>query len=257
MATSAQRLALLYEVSRRLATFNDLDELTRFATRPLRELFAAEGCAVLLLDAARREFTIPIASQSEAQAATQEHLEVIRFPADQGIAGWVLDRGEATIVADTQTDERFFSGVDAETGLTTRSLLCAPLRTQAGCIGVIEVINPETPPSDDDLRFLEALADDIGAAYERARLYDQLRGEAVSLRQVCTVTGACAIGVGLLFAVGIFVTAAARAVPLVETVLAPRLLGSLLGVVLGAVLVAAGRGGLTPAENVKGERTRA
>lgn len=243
MATSAERLALLYEVNRRLATFTDLDDLIRFATRRLRELFAAEGCAVLLLDARRTEFHFPVASQSESRAATAAQLQEVRFPADQGIAGWVVARGEATLVADAQRDERFFAGVDAETGLITRSMLCAPLRTQAGNFGVVEVINPGTESlTEDDLRFLEALADDIASAYERARLYDRLRAEAVSLRQVCTIVGVLAFGLGVLLGGGAVVTALARAVPVAEAVLQPRLLGAALGIGLGAVLIAAGRG---------------
>ena len=246
MATSAERLTLLYEVNRRLATFTDLDDLIRFATRRLRELFGAEGCAVLLLDAERREFHFPIASQSESRAATAEQLQEIRFPADKGIAGWVLERSQATIVADAQHDDRFFAGVDAETGLITRSVLCAPLRTQAGNVGVIEVINPDAAEvSDGDLQFLEALADDIGSAYERARLYAQLRGEALSLRQICNITGVLAAIVGGLLVGGVAVTAVARALPLAEAILQPRFLGGALGMVLGGVLVAAGRGWLS------------
>ena len=36
---------------------------------------------------------------------------------------------------------RFFGGIDAHTGVTTRTLLCAPLTTYQGVIGVIQVLN--------------------------------------------------------------------------------------------------------------------
>lgn len=242
MATSAERLALLYEVNRRLATFTDLDDLVRFATGRLRELFAAEGCALLLLDAGRREFHFPVASQSASRAATADRLEAIRFPADKGIAGWIAANGESALVADAQRDPRFFAGVDAETGVTTRAMLGAPLRSQEGVIGVVEVINPGPESlTGEDLRFLEALADDIAAACERARLLARLRAEAVSLRQVCTGVGIAALGFGLLFLGGSVVTAVARAVPLGEALLETRLLGAVLVSGLGAVLLRAGR----------------
>src|SRR5439155_13052634 len=54
METAAGRLDVLSEVNRRLATFTDLDELLHFATRRALELFAAEGCAVSLLDRGHR-----------------------------------------------------------------------------------------------------------------------------------------------------------------------------------------------------------
>src|SRR5512135_23036 len=138
--TSSQ-LHLLADVSRSLATFTDLDELVQFATQRTRELFEAEGCALLLLDAARREFRFPVASQRQAGASAAALAE-IRFPADRGIAGWVLSHDEAALVPDTATDPRFYDAVDRQTAMRTRALLCAPLRTRRGNIGVLEVVNP-------------------------------------------------------------------------------------------------------------------
>src|SRR5262249_31224104 len=119
------RLHLLYELNRRLTTVSDLDELLRFATRRARELFEADGCSILLLDGARREFHSPIASQSESQRASQAVLKSIRFPAEQGIAGWVVANDSPALVEDVAHDPRFYSGVDASTQTKTRSLLCA------------------------------------------------------------------------------------------------------------------------------------
>ena len=87
MGREDDRLHLLYEVTRRLATFTDLDELLRYATGRTRELLDAEGSAVLLLDPARREFNFGVASQSEAHRATSARLLEIRFPAHLGVAG--------------------------------------------------------------------------------------------------------------------------------------------------------------------------
>jgi len=247
MATASDRLTLLYDLNRRLATFTDLDELLRFATRRVRELFSADGCAVLLLDPTRREFHFPVASQSESRAASTSQLREIRFPADRGIAGWVLQRDSGTVVADAQNDERFFPGVDAETGLTTRTILCAPLRTPNGNIGVLQVINAGGDvPTDDDLRFLEAIADDFAAAHERARLYDQIRGEAVSLRQVCTAAGLAVGIVGLLLLVGTLTSAMAMAVPLSEALVRPLTLGAAACVAIGTGLLGVGSGWLRP-----------
>ncbi|MGH7789934.1 MAG: hypothetical protein ACRERC_23910, partial [Candidatus Binatia bacterium] len=67
MTDHSSLLHMLADVSRSLATFADLDELVTYATRRIRELFEAEGCALLLLDAAR-EFTFPVASQRDASA---------------------------------------------------------------------------------------------------------------------------------------------------------------------------------------------
>src|SRR5258705_7013513 len=135
-----------------------------YATLGARELFEAEGCALLLVDRAAREFRFPVASQSTASSASATRLQDVRFPMSQGVAGWVLAHGQAIVIADAQHDERFYPGVDAATGSTTRSLLAAPLRTSTGTIGVIEVINPRDI-GDGDLAFLEAIGSNIAVAH--------------------------------------------------------------------------------------------
>ena len=123
MGREDDRLHLLYEVTRRLATFTDLDELLRYATGRARELLDAEGAAVMLLDPARREFNFGVASQSETHQATSARLLKIRFPAHLGVAGWVLAHDEAAAVPDAQQDPRFYNGVDQVTNITTRAIL--------------------------------------------------------------------------------------------------------------------------------------
>ena len=100
MTLEAERLRLLYELSRKLATFTDLDELLQFVTRRTRELLEAEGCAVLLHDRTTDELYFPIASQRASSRATAERIQTVRFPASLGIAGWALARGESIGIAD-------------------------------------------------------------------------------------------------------------------------------------------------------------
>lgn len=245
MGTEADRLHLLYEVNRRLATFTNLDELVRFATRRARELFEAQGCALLLHDAARGEFSFPVASQSESLQGTAATLSDVRFPAKRGIAGWVLERGEAAYVADAPHDPRFFDGVDRATAMHTRDVLCAPLRTREGTIGVIEVINPArvTDPAED-LAFLEALANDVAVAHEKAVLYERLRGEVLGLRQVCTLGGLGLLVLGILFLGGAVLGHLAWALPWSELPRRPGAVAGIVCLVVGGALLPVGRGWL-------------
>ena len=63
MAT-AGRLKPLEEFSQHLATFSDVDQLVRYATRRTRELLDAEGCAVSLLDRETAHLTAPLATRT-------------------------------------------------------------------------------------------------------------------------------------------------------------------------------------------------
>lgn len=243
MTTAAERLHLLYEVNRRLTAFTDLDELLRYATGRTRELFEAEGCALLLVDPARREFYFPLASQSAASQASEQRLSEIRFPADRGIAGWVLAHDEAALVEDTAKDPRFYGGVDQKTHAATRTLLCAPLRSPSGNIGVIEVINPAASAlTRDDLEFLEALATDIALAHEKALLYERLRGEVVGLRQAAAIAGYGLLGVGILLSAATIVGHLAWALPLSELIMRPGLLAGVAAVLVGVSLVGVAHG---------------
>lgn len=243
MTRASDRLHLLYEVSRQLATFQDLDDLLRFATRRARELFEAEGCALLLLDRERGEFFFPVSSQAESSGGAAARLAEIRFPADRGIAGWVLTNDEATIVEDTGKDQRFFDGVDRSTAMQTRSLLCAPLRSRSGNVGVIEVVNPAPGLcTREDLEFLEALAGDVAVAHENAALYDRLRGELIGLRQVCLFAGLALAALGILVGAGTLFAHLARALPLAELLRRPGLWAGFASLAAGGALVAISRG---------------
>lgn len=240
-----ERLRLLYELNRDLTTFADLRGLLAFATEKGRELFQAEGCAILMLDSRAHEFYFPVASDTDAQSEAK--LTELRFPATQGIAGWVLAHDRAELVADTSRDERFYRGVDQQTRMTTRSLLCAPLRTRSGNIGVMEVVNPAPQfLTQIDLEFLETVAADVAIACEKARLYERLREEALSLRQVCRVAGVSLGVAGLVLSLGAAVGHLGRALPLVELAVRPNFIVGLVATLGGSLLTAIARGWLVP-----------
>jgi GAF domain-containing protein len=246
---TSERLQALYELSRRLGSFTDLGDLLRHATQRARELLHADGCALLLFDAARNELYFPVASQAESRSASERRLTEVRFPSDRGIAGWVLARGEAVCVEDVKRDPRFYPGVDQITAMDTRSVLCAPLRTGWGTIGVIEVVNPASGfRGREDLAFLEALATDIAFAHEKVRVYERLRADVTSLRQACRWAGSALVAVGIVLLVWAVVGHLAVALPLRELATRPGFWIALVPLVLGFLVffVAARAGTASP-----------
>ena len=232
---------MLSDLSRGLATFTSLDELVHYATRRTRELFDAQGCALLLLDRERGEFYFPVASQRESGAPSEAALSEVRFPADRGVAGWVVENEQGALVADTADDVRFYEGVDRRTDMQTKSLLCAPLRTRAGIIGVIEVVNPAPERvAPADLEFLEALASIVGVAYEKADLYREVEREALDLRRFCRMAGWGLAVVAMLLGAAVAFYHRARVLPWSELPGERGMLLALVCLLLGAVLVAVG-----------------
>ena len=96
------------------------DDLLDFLAREAVGEMAADRSSIFLLDEARRELWSRVALGMNEQ--------VIRFPADRGIAGHVATTGELLNVSDPYADPRFNPNVDRQTGYRTRSILCGPLQ---------------------------------------------------------------------------------------------------------------------------------
>ena len=171
---STQRLSLLFELSRASSALIELDELLRFVNARTKEVLGAESCAILLLDETSEELFFPVSSDLSPEV--ESRFKEIRFPADKGLAGWVLQHGTPTIIPDVTQDDRFYPDVDRQSGAQTRDLLYAPLRTRHGVLGVIGLRNKLIGRFDEeDLAFLDALAGSIAIAIENARLYAQVK----------------------------------------------------------------------------------
>jgi len=241
MTLEADRLRLLYELSRKLATFTDLDDLLQFVTRRTRELLEAEGCAVLLHDRTTDELYFPIASQHGSSGATAERIQAIRFPASQGVAGWALARGEAIGIADVRKDEHFYRGVDALTGTDTRAVLYAPLRGEGGILGLVSVVNPAVGVGEEHVQFLDAIAADIVVAFDRTASHARVRDEARAARWAARVAGACLLGLGVALILGSVVASAAVALPWGRLLMRPVVWVGAAVTAMGAILIRAMR----------------
>jgi Nif-specific regulatory protein len=169
-------LGLFLEMSHSFHALVEVETLLPIITDRLKTLMDAEACSVILYDPERAELYFPVSTDERLDRA--DRLKEIRFPASEGISGWVLREGRSVLVPDVARDERFYRTVDRRMGTESRSLICAPLRTRSGIIGVTQVINKKTGTfTPDDLALLDAIAGNIAVALENARLYEALRRE--------------------------------------------------------------------------------
>jgi Nif-specific regulatory protein len=159
-----------------------LEELIPLVISKCREILNAGGVSLLLLDEERDELYFPYVSEDDPEVARR--LSGLRIPAGSGLAGAALRSGRAEKVDDPQSDPRFYSGVDRKTGITTRSLLVAPLLTNDERLGVIEAVNPREQEffTDADLALLEKLALSIGVAVQNARRFGEVKASAEQLQ---------------------------------------------------------------------------
>ncbi len=180
--TEQTRFRLLYDLGCAFAALIELDELFPFIVNKCCDVFDAQGASVMLLDEKSDELYFPYVSEGDPDLTNR--LASLKVPADKGIAGAVLRSGNGVRVDDVHADERFFPLIDQATGFTTKSLICCPLRTHQGVIGVIQVVNHKDGHafSDEDLAFLEALSGATAVAIENARLFARAKESEERLR---------------------------------------------------------------------------
>lgn len=162
-------LAFLAELSRSLAVSLDLQQaLTEVITR-LREFLGVEGIALFLFDARRQVLECRMCSGPVDVGG-------LRLAPGQGVVGRAAAEDATQLVTDATTDARVWRAADEATGFATRSLVCAPLRTAGGPIGVIEIVNRRDgrPFSPDDARLLELVAAPAALAINNARMATEL-----------------------------------------------------------------------------------
>jgi signal transduction histidine kinase len=104
--------------------------------------------------------------------AGAEQLLGTRLSGMTGIAGWVMQEKQPALVGDAQNDPRFERRVDADTGMTTHSLIAMPLISKGEAMGVVEVVNKMSGAFDQhDVEVLKVLTSSAAVAIENARLY--------------------------------------------------------------------------------------
>ncbi|MGH7785259.1 MAG: sigma-54-dependent Fis family transcriptional regulator, partial [Candidatus Binatia bacterium] len=173
--------AELYEISRTFSELIELDELLPVVIAQTKRAFAVDSSAIMLLDRDSDELYFPYIA--DLTPDVEQRFAAVRLPADRGIAGWVMQHGEVQHVPDVASDPRWYRHVDGHTGMSTHSLLCAPLRTREGTIGVISLRNKVGGDfTAADCELIGALAENIAVAIDNARRLGSARQSADRLR---------------------------------------------------------------------------
>lgn len=163
----AEKLRVLLEVGRRLASNMDLDSLLELIIEQTTIVMEADRSSLFLVDKKTQELWSKI-----AQGAQE-----IRFPIGKGIAGYVAKTGKIINIKDAYKDKRFNPEVDKRTGYRTKTILCAPLTTTTGeIVGVVQVLNKKGDQifTDFDEEMLLALAGQAAVAITNAMYHQEV-----------------------------------------------------------------------------------
>jgi GAF domain-containing protein len=110
--------------------------LLRATVEVARAIFKAKAASVFLLDESTDELVF--------EAVAGEGAEMLigkRFPADTGVAGWVLVTRQPLVVEDLTADTRFSREAAESTGFVPKGLMAVPLLAEDKALGVLEVLD--------------------------------------------------------------------------------------------------------------------
>ena len=167
LPTQTDPLVSLVKISRSITALTDIDELLKVIAEETRNAMQADRCTVFLWDKDSNELWSKVALGVENKE--------IRFPADKGLAGYVVQTGETVNITDAYSDSRFNPEVDKNTGYHTKTILCMPIMNNnheiIGAFQVLNKIDGIFTKNDEDL--LIAIGGSASIALENAQLFDQ------------------------------------------------------------------------------------
>ena len=163
-----RQLQMLLELSRQVSALDSLDAVLDVLVGAAIQEIGAEAGSLFVHD----DETGELYTQKSSDLGQRQ----IRVMDDRGIAGAVYQSGLGEIVPDAYADPRFAREVDQETGFTTKSILCAPVKNAKGeTIGVVEILNKTRGDFDErDLALLEGMTSQCAITLQSMQLLDRM-----------------------------------------------------------------------------------
>lgn len=171
-------MAALLRIGQTVSAETDIDVLLKVIAEETKLAIKADRCSVFLYDKAKDELWSKVALGMDSQE--------IRFPADKGLAGHVVKTGQPINIKDAYLDDRFNKEIDMQTGYTTKTILCMPIKNlNQQIIGAFQVLNKlEGEFSSEDEDLLVAIGSSAGIALENAQLFKKQQEMFIEQKQI-------------------------------------------------------------------------
>ena len=148
-----------------------METLLTAVLQRINAIIPARNWSLLLIDPKTRELYFAV-----VVGVAPEAVKDIRLKPGEGIAGAVVQTGQALFIPDVSKAPHFCAWVDNLTGFDTRSIIAQPLIIRGEVIGVFEVINVEDERifREKYLQHLAILADYVAIAVDNVRNLQKL-----------------------------------------------------------------------------------
>ena len=165
------QLNALFKVSHAINSHLELDKVLKSIMDVTTNVMKVEASSLVLIDEETGDLIFHVTKGEKAKI-----IKRIRMKSGQGVVGAVVQTKKPTIVNDVSKDHRFFKLADKKSGFQTKSILCVPMSSINRTLGAIEVLNKldNSDFNNQDLMFLEAIADQSAIAIENAVLHKEI-----------------------------------------------------------------------------------
>jgi len=168
-----KRLALIASVVSRIAHITRLDELAREVSQAILRTFGYYYVAIFTLESESNTvlFRASARSENSNQPAFERPAGTQISPGDH-IVGFVAQSGTTLLANDVRQEPRYGH---LESLPETKAELAIPLKVGGDVLGVLDIQSDQANAfTEEDLIVLSALADSIGLAVHKVRLYAEL-----------------------------------------------------------------------------------
>lgn len=170
MLRRVEQFEIASQVARDISGETNLQGLLVSAANLIRDRFGFYHVGIFLNDE-KSEYAVLRAATGEAGRQMLERNHRLKI-GEIGMVGNVVSRGEARITMDVKEDMVHYKNPLLP---ETRSELALPLRLGDRTIGALDVQSVEPNAfSQEDVRILQTIADQLSIAFEKTRLVDQL-----------------------------------------------------------------------------------
>jgi len=157
--------AALFEIGKLIGSDLDPGILLSRIAELVCQLIDAKACSVMLLDADRKRLLA-----KAAYGLRTERMHSLSFRVGEGVAGWVVERGESALIDDVSQDPRYVVLPANQTPIA--SMLCIPLLARGERVGVVTATAERTGAfTKNHLELVRFIATTIALDIENVRLH--------------------------------------------------------------------------------------
>jgi len=164
-ALRSTQISTLAEVGQIIASGRYLEEVLQLIVNIIAKMMQARVCSIMLVDAQKNELVI-----KAAKASSEEYLRKPNLKIGNSLISRVVKEKAPLMVRDVTKQEGYqYPELATKEGI--RSLLSVPMVLKDHVIGVLNVYSAdERRFSNEDLRLLSTVADQVSLAFENTKL---------------------------------------------------------------------------------------